>query len=626
MRIHRIQQILDLRSSFCEPPYPGFSLEEACRRKRLTQTKLVRGPNAWVARGSAKSTEEWVERLVRGSLNKVSAANFDEIVLRLQSNTIFSSDETLNLTVSIIFKKALEEPENSKVYAGVCYKLAQYEVSLKSSACVEKGKKFSKLRNAIVGVAQSEFQGRQNVPSVEGLDAEEAEQRRAAFMRRKLANMTFIGELFMHKVLSHNTMMDIIQVIMQVAEKGGYPTCDDIEFLTELFLTVGQSLDAIPELRPKLDSYFKLLERLKDHKEVYPPRIHFKMLNLIELRRDHNWEHRVAAVPRTSAHTHKDPHRLPDKGASRSPITLNTSSVSGGSGGGSAKKGKHLVFPDSAPVSQPPPAHAAGKEATGFLDLSSWRNVVQGTDSAADARDPNVPDMATFKARVRSLLNEWVARRTDECIEKWIDEFNEFRNHFSTEHEISVAVAAEVVREACMTTKVDAQLEGSSFLIVGIFLADKEVFHGFAMALASALDEGILEDVPKFGERFITMLRFITHNDGSADEYHDTACILCNAYSMLHEKDETSIDTLIEEFWKKILPSPKSASPLLPFSVVKSLVAMSNEGGPGLVGRIVASLYNAGLLEEEKVKSWCEDHSEAEGADVIAVFNNAVHH
>ncbi|KEG13527.1 putative eukaryotic translation initiation factor 4 gamma [Trypanosoma grayi] len=616
MHVYSIQQILDVRSLYKEPPYPGFSLEEACRRKKSTQTKLVRGPNAWVVRGSAKTTEEWVERRVQGSLNRLSVANFDEMVARLQTNLIFSTEETLKKTVGLIFKKALEEPENSKSYAGMCYKLAEYEVSLTAAKQPAEGRKHSKLRNAVVGIAQEEFQSRRKMPSVEGLTEEEIELQRTTFMRRKRANMKFVGELFMHKVLSHNTMMNIIQTIMQEAEKGGHPTSEDIEFLTELFLTIGESLDAVPELRAKVDGYFKLLEHLKDQKEVYPPRIRFKMLDLIELRRDLNWEPRAAAAPKTSAATQKEPLRVTDKPTTRSPATVNaTNTPTSG-----AKKNKQTaVFPDSAP-SQPAAVAAAP---SGDLGWRNWRNVVKTAASPCDPGVLRAPEpVVTFEARVRSLFQEWVAECTNDFIPEWMNEFRNCQRHFDSGDALCKAAAAEVVREACMTTKKEAQREASSFLIVGLLLADDEVFDGFAMALATAIEEGILEDVPKFSERFINMLRITSGEDVAADVYYDTARVLCRAYGMMREPDESVLDTLME-FWGKIPRPPPDECVLLPLPVVQSLAEMPTHGQAPLTGRIIASLHAVGVVDDETIERWLEMPLEGVAADVVEAFKTA---
>nr|CCC92231.1 unnamed protein product [Trypanosoma congolense IL3000] len=615
MYVYSIAQIREMQPLYREPPYPGFSLEEACRRKRQTQTKLVRGPNAWVARGSAKSTNEWVERLVRGSLNKLSAANFDEIVAKLQTDTIFSSQEALRMTVSIIFNKALEEPENSKFYAGVCYKLAEYEVSLNTSKWQADGKRRSELRNAVVGVAQTEFQNRRKVPTADGLAGEEAEKQRLSFMRRQLANMKFIGELFMHRVLSHNTMMDIINSILQEAENGGYPTSEDIEFIIELFHTIGKNLDNITALKPKLDDYFKLLEHLKDQKEVYPPRIRFKMLNLIELRRDRNWEERSSIVPNTSASIHKEPQRVADKGATRPPQTVNSGNAPGG-----VKKGKNVAPPDSA-VNQQGGTACASRDAWGVATPQNWRDVVKSKASCSNS-GPGVSEPVDFEARVRSLFQGWVSDCGNECIPNWTDEFRGCDRHFSSKSDLSRAVATQVVREACKTTKKDAQLDASKFIIIGIYLEDDEVFDAFSTALATAIEEGILEDVPKFSERFVRMLEIVSGDDVLTDVYYDTARVLCTTYGMLCDPDETVLNTLMG-FWEKVPPPEAEQPPKFPLPVIESLVSMAKPQKTQLAGFIIASLHAMGLVDNDTIDEWFQMNGGEVEAGVKAAFESA---
>ncbi|CBH13521.1 hypothetical protein, conserved [Trypanosoma brucei gambiense DAL972] len=614
MHVYTIDQILELRSLYPEPPYPGFSLEEACRRKKQTQTKLVRGPNAWAARGSAKTTAEWVERLVYGSLNKLSAANFNEIVSQLQTNTIFSSDEMLKKTVSIIFNKALGEPENSNVYAGLCYKLAEYEVSLNVVQKQKEGKRLSKLRNAVVGIAQTEFQNRRNVPSSEGLSEEEVEQQRSSFMRRKVANMRFIGELFLHKVLSHSTMMDIINIIMQ-PEKGGYPASEDLEFLTVLFTIVGKSLDSIAELRPKLDAYFKVLEGLKDQK-IYPPRICFKMLDLIELRRDRNWESRETVMPKTSAATQKEPPRASDR-AVRPSTTPNSSNASSSG----SKKGKGAGPCDSA-LGQRAAASTVGKDAREGLKSRAWRDVVKSEIVACDDHEMTVTESVAFEERVRSLFQEWLSGYRTGCLPNWQEEFRDCGARPIPDMDLPTAVAAQVVREACMTTRKDAQCEASRLMVIGLFLEDDQVFNGFAAALSSAIEEGILEDVPKFSERFANMLRFTSGDDVKTDVYYDAVRVLCTAYGMLRDPDEMSLSTLME-FWGKIPPPEKKEDAIFSLPVVQSLVTMTKLGRAQITGHIISSLHANGLVDDATLHEWLGTPGGEVDAEVKDAFRKA---
>lgn len=617
MHVYTIQQILDVRFLYKEAPYPGFSLEEACRRKRLTQTKLVRGDNAWRMRGLAGTTKEWVERHVQGILNKVTTSNFESMMEKLLNDVIFSTEETMGITVSLISKKALEEPESSDLYARVCYRLAEFEVSLTTAEQQTKGRKHSKFRNAVVSIAQEVFQSRRKTPSLEGLAEEETEQRLSAFMRRHRANMKFVGELFIYKVLSHNTMMSIIQTIMQEAEKGGYPTSDDIEFLTELLCTIGESLDAIPELRVRMDVYFKLLGDLKEQKEVYPPRIRFKLLDLIELRHKFKWERRAVVVPKVSSSTQREPLRVTDKFPTRSAASLKTTSPSAGG----AKKGKHGIVSKLA-SNQPALGTAAANTASGAVAGRSWSNVVKTTDSSGDVGVLREAEPVLFEARVRSLFYEWVAECTNDFIPEWMNEFGPCQRTFDSEEEFCKHVAKEVVREACMTTKKEAQREASSFLVVGLYMADVEVFDGFAMALASAIEEGVLEDVPKFSERFINMLRITSGENDVADVYYDTARVLCTAYRMIPEPDAAVLDTLMG-FWGKIPRPAEGEHVVLPLPVVQSLVEMSADGQAPLVGRVIASLHTIGLLDDETVAQWLSMPLEGNAADVAEAFRNA---
>lgn len=70
---------------------------------------------------------------------------------KLRTREIFSTPDIRNNVVELIFRKALDEPEHSKLYARICFGLAMYEVSLNEPGTRPK----SELRNAIVYTAQN---------------------------------------------------------------------------------------------------------------------------------------------------------------------------------------------------------------------------------------------------------------------------------------------------------------------------------------------------------------------------------------------------------------------------------------------------------------------------------------
>lgn len=211
------------------------------------------------------------------------------------------------------------------------------------------------------------------------------------------------------------------------------------------------------------------------------------------------------------------------------------------------------------------------------------------------------PPLVNFDLRVMSIFQEWVADRTNDIIPRWVEEFNNCDREFQSEEELCIAVATRVITEACLTTRRDAQREAFSFLVVGLFMTDAEVFIGFASTLAAAIEDGLLEDVPRFSERFMQMLRLSsTEEETRADVYYDTVNVLRMAYNRLSFVDDYTIETLMD-FWSKVpQPSVKEEEAiLLELPVIYSLCNAegAGKGLEKLLSRAIHSMVEMGLID-----------------------------
>lgn len=566
-----VEQIRSVRNNYLEKPYPNFSLEEVCRRRRGAQTKLVRGEKAWQAKGSAQSTEEWVARKVQGSLNKMSARNFNQLVAELKTKELFATKEILTNVVSIIFQKALDEPENSKLYAGVCFQLAVYEVSISDTAEGERPN--SELRNAVVSKSQNEFKNfRIDNHITEGMSQEEVDLAQTNFMRRKRANIRFVGELYLSDVLSNSTIFVILGVIMEAAMAGGCPPSENIELLAELFQTIGERLDK--QQRKFVDHYFELLaDFVKRADNPYPHRIRFKIMDLLDLRKT-GWGTKLKGKASGSTATKKLPSGTPSSPTSKKAATLDKS------------------WRDQA--AKPASLANAATSSTKVTNSAA-------ASPSPKAQEPAAP-LVKFDLRVQALFREWVGDVSNDFIPQWINEFNNCDRTFQTAEELCIAVAMEVIKEACTTTRKEAQREACSFLIVGLFLMDCEMFAGLAGALAAAIEDGLLEDVPKFSERFMHMLRLTSSEEEevNANVYYDAANVLRMTYNQLSYVDESTVDTLMG-FWSKVpVPEADDSEPvILNFQVLYTLCddAGAKNGLELFLCRIVDSLHQMGIVE-----------------------------
>ncbi|KAK7194989.1 eukaryotic translation initiation factor 4 gamma [Novymonas esmeraldas] len=628
-----VEQIRSVRGSYTEPPYPGFSLDEVIRRSGLAQTKLVRGENAWVMKGAVQSTEEWVCRLLRGTLNKLTEKNKNIMVDQLLRKELFVSPEMIDVVVSMIFKKAIEEPENGRLYAGVCLSLARYESNVVRE--LNKGEKaHSELRNSIVKEAQLEFRLVPEDPErLADMSPEEIEMDRSNMMRRKRSNMRFIGELFLCTALSYNSVAALLTLTMRHVGGTDFPSSDSIELFAALLETVGEQFDKNP--KKTLDKWFTELESIRKRADnPYPPRIRFMIMDLLDLRQ-RGWKARnasaKAAAPLSS---HKDRKAAantttaaaaaaaaapppPRRGGGRdfdpagAPASTQRSWRDGApsSSGPMSMAGKGLhgrgTFHSGASASPPPPPPPPLSSAS----FSTGPAVAAFRDRAVEDVAPEVP-LVKFELRVSTMLHEWVADRTNDIILGWVDQFNTCDRIFESETELCVAVAQTVIHSACTTTRKDAQREAFSFLVVGLFMIDSEVLDGFASALAAAIEDGVLEDVPKFGERFMNMLRLTsTEQETRADVYFDAANVLRQTYERLESPDAAVVDTLMA-IWDYVEqpPTGEEVQISLSLDVVFSLCssAEAQDGVERLLSRLLHSMVCMQLITAEVLEAFLE--------------------
>ncbi|AYU77747.1 eukaryotic translation initiation factor 4 gamma, putative [Leishmania donovani] len=625
-----VEQIRSVRNNYLEPPYPGFSLDEVVRRRRLTQTKLVRGENAWVAKGTAQTTEEWVQRLLHGTLNKLTEENKDIMIDKLLTKELFATEDIMNMVVNIIFKKALDEPENSKLYAGVCHSLALYEANVLRDG--HKGERpQSQLRDAIISTVQHEFRTlSKELSKMEDKSEEELEYEWSNVMRRKRSNMRFIGELYLCTALTHSTMFTVMDLTMRCSDKTGFPSSENIELLAALLNTIGDRLDQ--NHKKTLDRYFTSLENFNKKPDCpYPPRIRFKIMDLLDLRK-RGWGSKPkpvkAALPPSHGKDKKCATAPPPKKGGRDQ----------GSAAAASKSWRDAATMKTGTAAAPASSTGKGLNGRGMSSASPAANTTALSTSAAvtvtatapagasfrDEASPQVP-LVKFELRVASMFQEWVADRTNDVILHWVDQFNTCDRFFESESELCVAVAQEVIHSACTTTRKDAQREAFSFLVVGLYMIDTEVFDGFASALASAIEDGLLEDVPKFGERFMSMLRLTsTEQETRADVYFDAANVLRLTYNRLESPDDSAVDTLMS-FWDRVpLPSTDEENMIrMDLDVVYSLCNPegAQDGLEKLLSRIIHSMLQMQLMDAEVLDEFlCLDVQEGVCAKVIADY------
>ena len=631
-----------MREKFKEPPYPNFDLYEICRRKRQPKP-LVQSENAWVSKNPINAAEA-VAKIVQGALNKLAPEKYDEIVGTLKT-PILLEESTMVTTIDLIFNKALSEPNYSEMYARLCYDMARYEISAQPASPSSESnteRKRSRFREAIVSRAQNEFSGhddgenRENAKPPTPEELEEAAQR---LSKRKKANIKFVGQLFIRRLLSAGIMHRIFVALLRGPSDS--PPAVDVEVLCELLETVGKAIDQTEEGRLKMDEHFSKLQLLYGRaEEVYPPRIRFKLMDTLELRKN-NWVPRVERIGNQTPATLRQQaatQRRKDPFATnpRSPTVQMTPT---------RRVPSTMKFPES-----PNPYNSAAAAAP----PANWRSVVAGSSSTQADKDKPTPQAVSAASLHRSesgdspftnlgvpsacavasnsrtnslslqemtaeVFKEWLNDGSDTAVPEWEARFQCYN---MLDDVLKNEIVAEVVRCCCLVTRKDAQLEGAGFLVRGLELSKEELLSGLAIALQAAVEEDVLSDTPKFFERFATLLKLCSE-DNVYEVYINALVIIRDAYTELVSQGKIEPRDAVEPFlsvWKLLPRVPVDET--IVTRVANEGPGEREEGEPSMLVGMLAHLVENRVVPAAAVVQWAESCPERSARVVAALKAN----
>lgn len=669
---YSVQQILAVKDLYKDPPFVGFSLDEVCRRKKVsTHGPLKRGDNAWCVK-QIVDANNGVSRKVQSALNKLAPEKYEEVVKDLKVADYICTEALREIVVDLIFNKALIEPGYAEMYARLCYDIARYEISL--PGLTEADKKKSKFRDTIIRRAQREFQS--DVSVLDGLSGsgDDREDAVARLVRKKRANIKFIGQLFMQKVLSQQIMMTIVQEILKTervvallgdaaaaaaaaasngAAAGGggspqspsssgssaapagpspkvdmfIPNSINIEVLAELLETTGRTLDQAPDVRKVLNLHFDKIRTLSkgDPKETgYESRTKFKLMNLVELR-EWAWDPRITRADTQAPTTLQEQEAKQQQKQQQQVMSLTSTVRSPVATPNSRHSNRRFpatqTFPDS------PVAGGAAPPATPPVS-TGWRNVraPQARDTPAYtphspitmagpsfAYGPEVP----LEKRLKDLRLGWNGETAVPA--GWMGRFKSLEDA-GTDDDLLRAIVVSVVREACTTTRQNAQLEASRFLLLGLEMDESLLCGGLSLCLTTAIEEGIMEDSPKFNERYVTILHTTTMKETVEELYCDAAKLLYVTCHALINREEDAIaweeiKPNVQDIWNN-LPVPGTGA--LQSFVVQCVVDLreDGEGQSDVAAALLVGLLRRQLASPEDVKEWLGSRSAAQAEQV----------
>jgi cold shock CspA family protein len=227
---------------------------------------------------SERSRPEQLKRTVQSLVNKICPENIQTVCARIASEAEVHNAEELELVVRIVVKKALMEVHYSETYADLVYHLAAVLPKFPSSVA---GKSVT-VKSILLNVCQDEYDDMRArfQPGSKPVDMDTCcdwSELKARF----LANMRFIGNLFLRQLVSIRLILAILADLLDVDS----PEEHAIECVCQLLLSIGYTLESIPVGKAFLSQVIARLEGLKEPNNcTYSKRMKFCIQDLLEVR------------------------------------------------------------------------------------------------------------------------------------------------------------------------------------------------------------------------------------------------------------------------------------------------------------------------------------------------------
>ncbi|XP_047138831.2 uncharacterized protein LOC124814829 [Hydra vulgaris] len=287
---------------------------------QFEKIELHKSVNAWVPPGELmkdlledQREREELARSMRGILNKLTPQKFKSLLDKMKELKI-DTKEKLEITIDLIFEKAVNEPLFSETCANLCHCLIDCFKQPKTGTFTPNG--IITFKRILLNKCQKEFDNdscdekllEEDISRTFDTEAEsklwkaDLDQRKIMNRRRMLGNIRFIGELFKLKMISENIMHDCVIKLLKCEKVESAE--DQLECLCILLATIGKDLDH-PKAKFRIDQYFAQMSKIIDRKKI-STRIKFAIKDIIDLR-SCNWvPRRDDSNPKTIDQIHKE--------------------------------------------------------------------------------------------------------------------------------------------------------------------------------------------------------------------------------------------------------------------------------------------------------------------------------
>jgi len=230
-----------------------------------------------------------LKRGVQSLLNKICPENVRTIASNIVETEVANTAE-LELVVGLIMKKVLAESQYCETYADLVFCL---KTEMPEFPASDGGMPVS-FKSTLINFCQSEFETMLQTDSLElteeetkGLEADEIQFKLSARKQRILANMKFIGHLFLRQLLTARIIGSVMQDLAMCNEADKLPPEHVLECITELLNNIGYTLDSMSAGKEAIKQVCGRLMDLKQKKDkkgagCYSKRIQFKIQDLLD--------------------------------------------------------------------------------------------------------------------------------------------------------------------------------------------------------------------------------------------------------------------------------------------------------------------------------------------------------
>lgn len=365
-----------------------------------------------------------ITRGVQQLLNVVCPENLTRVVERFEGIMI-EGPEDLELLISLIIRKVLAEPHYSETYADLVYFLRPHYAEFPPE---EEGEPPITFERILLNAVQNEFEAMPAALEVQSLQVEavapaEMFERRDSQRKRALANMKFIGHLFLRELLG-------VKVISIIATELLSSTAEElVECACQLLQAIGYTLDTTPAGRMLLTQLMARLAEVRDN--TLSKRLRYKIQDLLDLQQ-RGWQEKVLREhARTIEEVRRDAEQeaqsvgrgvaapFATRVAGVRPAYLSGASLEGGSRTKSADSTTMLsAAPSSTPTAALPVSSSASPASGQALTPSAWLGADDGKDSVRE--DSFAAQPTLNRADVRRLFAYFDEERDPEkLIRDW---------------------------------------------------------------------------------------------------------------------------------------------------------------------------------------------------------------